>query len=427
MVQERAENLKAAAPVDTSKCPRSPEYESVMEAFARNLYDPSKLGDVKVLKSKHNCDIKNPADAIKFANQEISALDAHSVLHTKSDLATMALKEKGDLVGIGATFARPNSKDADTDKGPIDVMKLVAGAPAQKAGLKVGDQIIAVDKKPVESEPIVDSIERVRGAADSHVNLTVRRQGKAIELDITRAQVHFPAVEEKALPGGIAYVKLDSFVPKTGPTELFSALSKHKNASAVVLDLRNNIGGDEFNAMLVTSLFMDHGLVANIRERVALSDQVPGYGQRTIALTKNATVYTAGGDTQKYPRLPDLVNVPLVVLVNEYSASASELVAGALRDNGEAKLVGAQTFGKGVGQSFVPIPSVQGLLRVTSAKNTSPNGIWVGDGSTNKIGLKPDIEVKLPDGARIGTPQDTQLNAAVLYLKTQIAAGRKAR
>ncbi|MFA7340487.1 MAG: S41 family peptidase [Candidatus Obscuribacterales bacterium] len=426
MAQERAESLKAIAKIDTSKCPRSPEYETVIEVFARNLYDPTKIGDLQALKSKHNCEIKMPGDAVKFANKEISALDGHSVLHTKPEIEAMRLEEKGDLVGIGATFTRPNAIDANTDKGPITVASLIKDAPAQKAGLRVGDQIVAIDKKPVELEHLSNAIERVRGTSESTVKLTVARDGRTIDLDITRAQVHFPTVSEKSLSDGIAYVRLNSFVPERGPIELYNALEKHKSAKAVVFDLRNNLGGAENNAVLTAALFMDHGVITNLRQRVDSSPQAPIFADRSYALSKDSTVVTKGGASKSYGRPPDMVNVPVVVLVNEYSASASELVAGALRDNGDAKLVGTQTYGKGVGQAFIPIPSVDGLLRVTTVKDTTPNGHWVGDGSKNKIGLKPDIEVKLPEGVRLGAANDTQLNAAVLYLKTQIAAGRKA-
>ncbi|MBP9094787.1 PDZ domain-containing protein [bacterium] len=427
MAQERAENFKATAPVDTSQCQRSPEYETVIEVFTRNLYDPSKLGDVQALKSKHNCDIKNPTDAIKFANQEMGAIDPYSVLRTSAETEAFQLRIKGERLEIGASFYRPKTNDANFDKDPINVVNVIEGGPAQKAGLKDGDQLIAVDHKPIDAEQIGDALAPIYAAVDSPARLTVKRDGRTFDLDITSALVHVSSVTEKTLNDGIAYVRLNSFLSTSGPAELMGALNKHKSAKAVVLDLRDNPGGIVFNAVLATSLFMDHGVVSQARDRLDSSPKEPAFAQRTLFLTKDSSAYTINGDTTKYDRLPDVVDIPVAILVNEHSASASELFAGAMRDNGEAKLVGTQTFGKGVGQSYIPIPSLDGSLVVTSFEDTTPNGDWAGDGSKNRIGLKPDIEVKLPKGARYGSPEDTQLNAAVLYLKTQIAAGRKAR
>lgn len=413
---------------DITKCPRSPEYESVIEAFSRNVYDPSLVGNLAELKNKHNCEIKNSDDAIDFANQEIKSIDHHSAFLERADLDALKLESQGNLGGVGATFSRPDARSAQTDGGPISVVSLLDGSPANKAGLKIGDQVIAVDKKPVDAEKVGAAVARIKGAPGTDVELTVKRDGQVFDIRLTRALVHYPAVEDRDLGDNVAYVRLGNFMSNGGPPELYAALRKHENAKAVVLDLRDNFGGALSNAMAVSSLFMDSGLLQTTTERVDSPLKEPIFVKHRFALSVNSEVVaTENGGTFQYSRLPDLVDVPLVVLVNERSASASEMVAAALRDNGDAVLVGSQTLGKGVGQNLIPIPSLNGMLKVTNYKAETPGGEWLGDGSKNRIGLKPDIEVKLPAGVRFGSPEDAQLNAALLYLKTQVAKERQTK
>ena len=419
------EQLEVGNGRDINKCPRSPEYENVIEAFARNVYDPSLVGNLSELKSKHNCEIRSSDDAINFANQEIKSLDYHSAFLTRDDLYALELESHGNLGGIGVTFDRSAVVSKQTDIGPINILSVLEDSPAAEAGLRVGDQIIAVDNKPVDAESLPVAVARVKGEPGTNVELTIKRDGQTFDVNLTRALVHFPAVEERDIGGGIAYVRLKDFMSDSGPPELYAALKKHENAKAVVFDLRNNFGGAVANAVEVSSLFMDAGLLQTTTRRLDSPLKTPIFSQEQITLSvDSADKVSKNSITRKYSRLPDLVDVPLVVLVNERSASASEMVAAALRDNGDAVLVGAQTFGKGVGQSLILIPSLDGALRVTNFKATTPSGDWLGDGFKNRTGLTPDIPV---ESTSVGgdLANDTQLNAAVLYLKNQIAAASK--
>jgi carboxyl-terminal processing protease len=283
--------------------------------------------------------------------------------------------------GIGATV--------NTEGEYLTIIEPMKGSPAEAAGLKAGDQIIAIDGVDMTGTLPELARQKVVGEAGTQVILTIKREGveEPFDVPITRAQITVPSTEFRMLDNGIAYLRLNAFSKVTGE-EINSALKELmvQNPKGLILDLRYNSGGYLDAAIQVGSEFLPDGVVA-----------FEEYGDGT----RNTFNVTGNGIATE---------IPMVVLVNEWSASASELVAGALQDRGRAQLVGVTTYGKGTVQNWIPLSDNEGAVRVTIARWLTPNGRNV-----TGTGLTPDIEVTIPDAdAQAGI--DTQLNRAIELL-----------
>lgn len=289
----------------------------------------------------------------------------------------------GEYDGIGAYV--------DTTGDYLTITQPMEGSPAQAAGLRPGDQIIAVDGVDISGEdPNLVRLTRVMGPAGTDVTLTIYREGEPEPFDvtITRAHIVVPSVESRMLDNNIAYIKLSVFGDDTSQefrTQLQALMDQ--NPSGLILDLRNNGGGYLTTAVDVASQFIPDGVI--------LYEQY-GDGSRDV--------YNAnpGGIA---------IDIPIVVLVNEWSASASEIVAGALQDRGRAELVGVTTFGKGSVQNWIPM-SNGGTLRVTIARWLTPNEHLI-----HGVGLTPDLVVERT-ADDIDADRDPQLEAAIDLLLT---------
>lgn len=287
----------------------------------------------------------------------------------------------GSFEGIGATV-RVN-KDNN-----LEIVRPFPGQSADKAGVKAGDIVISVDGRSIEGFSVYEAVAVIRGQAGTKVKLTIVRAGEPKPLDVvvTRAKITIPVVQSKMLEGNIAYVSLFDFsLPATDQldSELQTLLAK--KPKGLILDLRDNPGGYLQQAIQVADVFLDAGVVATEKDK--------------------------NGDGETFRSGPNGVaqDVPLVVLVNGGSASASEIVAGALQDRGRAKLIGETTFGKGSVQ-YVHVLSDGSELRVTVAHWFTPNGRQI-----HGLGLTPDIVVPLTsDDAQAG--RDPQLDRAVQFL-----------
>ena len=280
--------------------------------------------------------------------------------------------------GIGAWVNTEG--DYLTITGPIK------GSPAEDAGLKSGDQIIAIDGVDMTGTLPELARQKVLGEAGTQVILTVLREGveEPFDVPITRAQITIPSTESRMMDNNIAYLRLNTFSNTSGD-EVRAALSEllAQNPQGLILDLRYNSGGFLDAAIQVSSEFLPDGVVTIEEYRDGKRD------------TFNAT-----GDGIA-------TEIPMVVLVNEWSASASELVAGALQDRGRAQLVGNTTYGKGTVQNWIPLTDNEGAVRITIARWLTPNGHNV-----TGTGLTPDVLVTIPDAdAQAGV--DTQLNRAI--------------
>lgn len=283
----------------------------------------------------------------------------------------------GTFSGIGAEL----SKD---EKGNLVVMSPISGFPAEKAGLKAKDVIIEIDGASTSGLSTQEAVSKIRGEKGTSVKLrVVRNSAQDLTFDIIREQITIPSVESKVLDGGIGYIKISRFSEDTVSLATKAANDfKAANVKAVILDVRNNPGGLLEPAVTISSLWLDPG-------KTILQEKRDGVVVRT---------YNAKGT-------PILKGLPTVVLINEGSASASEIMAGALRDNNAAKLMGAKSYGKGSVQQLENLLD-GGVLKVTIARWYTPAGINI-----NKEGIKPDTEVKVSD-EDAKAKKDPQLDAA---------------
>ncbi len=288
----------------------------------------------------------------------------------------------GEYDGIGAWV--------DTEAELLTIIRPMPGSPAEEAGLLPGDQIIAIDGEDViGTEPSLVRL-KVLGPAETTVVLTILRPGvdEPFDVPVTRAHIVVPSVEGKMLDNEIAYVSVSIFGESTG-NELHTILGDllAQNPKGILLDLRNNTGGYTNTAIQVASEFIGEGVIWY---------EEYGDGSRYEHTTISGGLATTG-------------DIPLVVLVNEWTASASEMVAGAVQDYGRGTLVGVLTYGKGSVQNWVPL-SNGGMVRVTIAQWLTPNGRTI-----HEIGLTPDLVVEMTlEDYEAGL--DPQLDAAVQLL-----------
>jgi carboxyl-terminal processing protease len=333
----------------------------------------------------HNQYLVQPVDDEKMMQGAIRGMmeslgDPHSSYMDPVEYSDATAPLEG-YSGIGAWV--------NTEGEYLTITDPIKGSPAEAAGLKSGDQIIAIDGVDMTGTLAETARQKVLGPAGTEVVLTIKRESfeQPFDVPITRAQIIIPSTEYKMLDNNIAYVRLNSF-SNTTADELHSALQDlfAQNPKGLILDLRYNGGGYLDTAIAVGSEFIPDGVVAY---------EEFGDGRREI--------YNASGKGIA-------TQIPMVVLVNEWSASASEVVAGALQDRGRAELVGVTTYGKGTAQNWLALTNEEGAIRVTIARWLTPN-----NRNVTGTGLTPDVEVKISDmDAQAGI--DSQLNKAIEIL-----------
>ncbi|TSA48088.1 MAG: S41 family peptidase [Chloroflexi bacterium] len=334
----------------------------------------------------HQNYVDQPVDDTKLVQGAIRGMmdalgDPHSGYWTPQETTDANMSMQGEYDGIGAYV--------DTRGDYLTITKPISGYPAEQAGLQMGDQIIAVDGTDVTGmDPDLVRMTKVMGPAGTDVHLTIHREGvdQPLEFTITRAHIVIPSVTSKMLDNNIAYIQITVFGDNTA-SNFLDQLSQlmAQNPSGMILDLRDNGGGYLDAGIAIASEFIDHGVI--------VTEQ---YGDGT----KDPHNATPGGLA---------TTIPLVVLVNGNTASASEIVSGAIQDDGRGKLVGVLTYGKGSVQNWIPL-SDGGTARITIAKWLTPNGRTI-----DKIGLTPEVVVTMTqDDYTAG--RDPQLDAAVQLL-----------
>lgn len=285
---------------------------------------------------------------------------------------------QGEYEGIGAYV--------DTDGDYLTIVSPIEGSPAEAAGLQPGDKVIAIDGEDMTGVAPEQARLKVLGPEGTKVTLTVAREGEPepLKFDITRAKITIHSAEGRMLEDGIAYVDINTFGERT-TRELRATLDDllKQNPRGIIIDLRNNPGGYLSTAVEVSSEFIDRGVI--------LYEEY-GDGRR---------------DEHKALGNGRATDLPLVVLINEGSASASEILAGALQDYGRAKLVGVKSYGKGSVQNWVPLSDNQGAARVTIARWLTPKERLI-----DHVGLMPDVVVEITP-EHFEAEQDPQLDAAV--------------
>ncbi len=392
-------------------------YHAAWEGVVGLAYDTSffpKWGEL----AHAFCDkITSVEDAVHYANEALALLDdPYTRLVDPEKTAEMEDERQGTLVGIGVVF----EEDADA-AGNLVIARVLENGPADKAGLKPGDAIKAVDGVAITSIPRKDIVHRITGEEGTKVTITFVRQGAEQTIEITRGVVHVSSVRVRRY-GKIAYVQLASFIQDGMVEELETALDEHADAEAYILGLRFNPGGQVGNCVRATSLLKDTGKIVTIRQRIPFH----GYQRSVSQLLKDRirTVNFNEDNGQNYAQ--DMQrhrnrtgNKPMAVLIDGYTASAGEMMAGFLKDSGRAILIGKRTYGKGIGQTVQPLLLGTTLI-VTSLHYFTPSGHWAGDAHKNRIGIEPHFDVDLPEGIMAGSPGDTQLNFALAKMEEAI-------
>ncbi|HSN95314.1 MAG TPA: S41 family peptidase, partial [Anaerolineaceae bacterium] len=332
----------------------------------------------------HENYVDQPLDDLILMRGAISGMlaatgDQHTSYMDPEQFTQANTSMEGEYEGIGAWV--------DTTGDYIQVISPMKGSPAELAGLKAKDIVIAIDDVDMTGTPGELALQRILGKAGTSVKLTVLRDNEKLDFTITRAKITVPVVESKMLDNGIAYVSLHTFNDQT-MVQLRAALKEllAQDPKGLVFDLRDNGGGYLSTAIDVVSQFIPDGVVMYEK-----------YGDGT------RDTYTAkpGGLATK---------IKLAVLINEGSASASEITAGAIQDRGRGKLVGVTSYGKGSVQNWIPLTTEAGGVRITIARWLTPNGTQI-----SGKGLTPDIEVVMTE-EDYTNGLDPQLDAAANYL-----------
>ncbi len=309
---------------------------------------------------------------------------------------SLQVNTSGELTGVGLQIA------LDAQTGALEVVAPIAGSPADKAGIRPRDRITQINDTPTAEITLDEAAAKMRGTIGSHVALTIEREGESKQIDLVRDRIELnPVVAElRTSPNGvpIGYIRLTQF-NANATAEVAHAIAnlEKQGADAYILDLRNNPGGLLQAGVEIARLWLDEGTIVYTVNRQGIQGSFAAYGS---PLTRD----------------------PLVVLVNQGSASASEILAGALQDNGRATLVGETTFGKGLIQSLFDFSDGSGLA-VTVAKYETPSHRDI-----NKLGISPDLTVKLEPITRdeLATPTDKQYQAAVEFLNTKSVVAKAA-
>lgn len=358
----------------------SPYTNSGNQTLSQNLDFSSVEKVYDLLKQKYDgkLDVEKLQDGLMRGLVD-AAGDPYTTYMNAEEAAEFQSDLNGTFSGIGAELGKRDDK--------LVVIAPITGAPAQAAGVRAGDEIVKINDEDATSLSVDAAVNKIRGEVGTEVKLSLLRNGKSVEVTIKRAQITVPSVKSEILAGNIGYLQISRFSDDTA--DLAKEAAKEfadKKVSGVIVDVRNNGGGLLDASVKVAGLWLDNKVVVEERQ---------------------------GGKTKSALRSgnnPPLAGIPTIMLINEGSASASEILAGALHDHGVSKLVGNKTYGKGSVQELIDLPS-GGKLKVTVARWFTPNGKNI-----DKEGIRPDIEVDLTDDD-FNAARDPQKDRAVQELQ----------
>ena len=317
-------------------------------------------------------------------NGLLQSLDPYSTYMTPESFESMQTETSGEFGGLGI--------EVGMEAGVVKVISPIDNTPASKAGLKAGDYIVKINDTQVQGKSLTEAVELMRGPVGSSIEITVRRRGekKALIFNITREIIEVQSVKFELLENNIGYIRLTSFNENSSSQvkEKIEKLNNNKKLKGYILDLRNNPGGLLSQAIKISDFFLDNGEIVSTKIRQ------PSENRKWFAKKGDLT----NGKT-------------VLVLINNGSASASEIFAGALKDHKRAIIVGENSYGKGSVQSIIPLKN-RGAIRLTIAKYYLPSGK-----SISEVGVTPDIEVvEGSDDFKINSETDNQLNFAIKLL-----------
>ena len=343
------------------------------------------FGEVLEKINKEYVDEINQSESMDAAiDGLLQSLDPYSAYMSPEIFNEMQTETSGEFGGLGI--------EVNMESGVVKVISPIDDTPASRAGIKAGDYIIKIDDIQVQGKSLSEAVDLMRGPVGSSIILTVRRIGqkKALTFKIEREIIQIKSVKADLLKNNIGYLRLTSFNENSGDQikEQIREFEKNENINSYILDLRNNPGGLLSQAIRISDFFLDNGEIVSTKSRKA---------------SENRKWFAKKGDL--------IGGKTLVVLINYGSASASEIVAGALQDHKRAIILGENSYGKGSVQSIIPLKN-KGAIRLTVAKYYLPSGK-----SISEVGVSPDIEIdEDTDEFRIKTDTDNQLSYALKLL-----------
>ena len=343
------------------------------------------FGEVLEKINREYIDEINQSESMDSAiNGLLQSLDPYSSYMSPEILEEMQTETSGEFGGLGI--------EVSMEAGVVKVISPIDDTPASKAGIKAGDYIVKINDTQVQGKSLSEAVDLMRGPVGSSIELTVRRRGekKALTFNITREIIEIQSVKSELLEENIGYIRLTSFNENSSDQieKQIKKLKKNKNLNSFILDLRNNPGGLLNQAIRISDFFLENGEIVSTKSRKK---------------SDNRKWFAKKGDITD--------GKTLLVLINYGSASASEIVAGALKDHKRAIVVGENSYGKGSVQSIIPLKN-RGAIRLTVAKYYLPSGK-----SISEVGVRPDIEVNEEgDNFKIRTDTDNQLNYAIKLL-----------
>ena len=343
------------------------------------------FGEVLEKINKEYVDEINQSESMDSAiNGLLQSLDPYSSYMSPEIFDEMQTETSGEFGGLGI--------EVSMESGVVKVISPIDDTPASKAGIKAGDFIVKINDIQVQGKTLSEAVDLMRGPVGSGIELTVRRRGekKALIFKIVREIIEIQSVKVDVLKDNIGYIRLTSFNENSSNqiNKKINELENNRKVNAYILDLRNNPGGLLSQAIKISDFFLDNGEIVSTKSRKN---------------SENRKWFAKKGDLTK--------GKTLIVLINYGSASASEIVAGALKDHKRAILLGENSYGKGSVQSIIPLKN-RGAIRLTVAKYYLPSGK-----SISEVGVSPDIEIEEEtDNFRIRTETDNQLNYAIKLL-----------
>ena len=349
----------------------------------KDIYQKIDLfGEVLEKINKEYVDEINQSDSMDAAiDGLLQSLDPYSGYMSPKTFDEMQTDTSGEFGGLGI--------EVTMEAGVVKVISPIDDTPASRAGIKAGDYIVKIENTQVQGKSLSEAVDLMRGPVGSSIELTIRRRGekKALIFEVTREIIEIKSVKADLLDKNIGYLRLTSFNENSAQQieKEIKELEKNKKLKGYILDLRNNPGGLLSQAIKISDFFLENGEIVSTKSRKS---------------SENRKWFAKKGDITK--------GKTLIVLINYGSASASEIVAGALKDHKRAILLGENSYGKGSVQSIIPLKN-KGAIRLTVAKYYLPSGK-----SISEVGVSPDIEIDEEfDDFKIKTETDNQLNYAL--------------
>ena len=343
------------------------------------------FGEVLEKINKEYVDEVNQSESMDAAiDGLLQSLDPYSAYMSPEIFNEMQTETSGEFGGLGI--------EVSMESGVVKVISPIDDTPAANAGIKAGDYIVKIEDIQVQGKTLSEAVDLMRGPVGSSIELTIRRRGekKALKFNIIREIIEIQSVKTDLLEDNIGYIRLTSFNENSSEQiqKKIKELENNKNVNSYILDLRNNPGGLLTQAIKISDFFLDNGEIVSTKSRKK---------------SENRKWFAKKGDLTNGKKL--------IILINYGSASASEIVAGALKDHKRAILIGENSYGKGSVQSIIPLKN-DGAIRLTVAKYYLPSGK-----SISEVGVSPDIIVNEEgDKFKIKTDKDNQLNYAIKLL-----------